>query len=385
MNKPCPSTKLNEKNEPLPSSSLSIKEVQSEQWDKTITNFSDLRQEQLAIFINNRWPKLDTQYCLFEKKLDTNNKEAIAGAAVMIARVPFLGSGVAIIKWGPMLKDCADPESSFSNYQACINLLIQRYAVEQNLLLSILPSTFAEPREWQETSLVEKGFSQGKDLSFPDRYYVNLTIDTESQRKSYASKWRYHLKKSEQEDLVFVHDTSDQNLEIFMDLYRVMADRKQFPDYSAIETLPILMSIEDKKLRPELFLITKSTVTVAAAIIFKSSDSAVYLYGATSDEALPLRAGYFMHDRIIQWLSGNTHAKWYDLGGNDGFSGLHQFKKGMVGQHGSITQVPAIYTYGHSIKSRTIGRGLFLLKDIKTTLQQRVEKWRSQLATADLP
>ena len=28
---------------------------------------------------------------------------------------------------------------------------------------------------------------------------------------------------------------------------------------------------------------------------FKAGDRAVYLYGATNDKALPLRAGYFMH------------------------------------------------------------------------------------------
>ena len=84
---------------------------------------------------------------------------------------------------------------------------------------------------------------------------------------------------------------------------------------------------------------------VAGAIIFKAGDRAVYLYGATNDKALPLRAGYFMHWHIIRWLRDNTPAHWYDLGGTDGFQGLHQFKKGMVGDAGVITPVPPVANY----------------------------------------
>lgn len=373
------------------SSDFSMTKVSSEQWDSTISSFTDLRQEQLAVFINNRWPKLDTQYCIFESKEGSSKQKVIAGAAVMVARIPVIGSGVAIIKWGPMLKDVAEFEQSEKQYQACIDLLIKYFAVEQNLLLSILPSTFADPRDWQETVLTNNGFSKGKGLSFPDRYYVDLALDADSQRKSYGSKWRYHLKKSEKEDLSFIHapafenSNKNEHFQIFMQLYQLMSDRKQFPDHSAVDTLPTLMSIKDKNLRPELFLVKKDNETVAGAIIFKAGDATVYLYGATSDAALPLRAGYFMHDRIIQWLSSNTDARWYDLGGNDGFSGLHQFKKGMVGKSGSITQVPVLYTYGHTLKSRLIGAALFKLKDIKASVQQRIESWRGKLASGDLP
>ena len=52
-----------------------------------------------------------------------------------------------------------------------------------------------------------------------------------------------------------------------------------------------------------------------------------------------------MHWHIIRWLRDNTRATWYDLGGTDGFQGLHQFKKGMVGDAGVITPVPPVANY----------------------------------------
>ena len=89
----------------------------------------------------------------------------------------------------------------------------------------------------------------------------------------------------------------------------------------------------------------KNGEVVAGAVIFTAGRTAAYLYGATNDDALPLRAGYFMQWNIIRWLRDNTRAEFYDLGGTDGFQGLHQFKKGLVGTEGLITPVPPICNY----------------------------------------
>ena len=68
------------------------------------------------------------------------------------------------------------------------------------------------------------------------------------------------------------------------------------------------MAMQSDVLRPELFLVSEGGEVIAGAIIFKAGDRAVYLYGATQDRALPLRAGYFLHWHIIGWLKANTRA-----------------------------------------------------------------------------
>ena len=79
--------------------------------------------------------------------------------------------------------------------------------------------------------------------------------------------------------------------------------------------------------------------------------------------ALPLRAGYFLHWNIIRWLRDNTEAKWYDLGGTDGFHGLHQFKKGMVGDAGVINPVPPVANFAAYRLPLLLGEGAFTLRD----------------------
>src|SRR5690606_18070049 len=150
--------------------------------------------------------------------------------------------------------------------------------------------------------------------------------------------------RSEKAGLTFEPGGADR-LPEFEALYEAMVDRKRFKDYSAHDTVPALMAMQNAQLRPELFFVRHEDAVIAGAIIFKAGNRAVYLYGATSSDALPLRAGYFMHWHIIRWLRDNTRASWYDLGGSDGFQGLHQFKKGMVGSAGVIHASPPAGNY----------------------------------------
>src|SRR5690606_30718560 len=93
--------------------------------------------------------------------------------------------------------------------------------------------------------------------------------------------------------------------------------------------------------------------------------------GATDDRALPLRAGYFLHWNIIAWLKANTSARWYDLGGTDGFAGLHQFKIGMVGDAGMVTPVPPTANYAvHSLP--------FLIGETALWARHRVQQIRAR-------
>ena len=80
------------------------------------------------------------------------------------------------------------------------------------------------------------GFWPGTPQPFPNYYFVRLRQTDVAQRKSLSQKWRYHLSKSEQQGLVFEAASADQ-LPRFQALYAAMSSRKNFPDYSAYETL----------------------------------------------------------------------------------------------------------------------------------------------------
>jgi hypothetical protein len=289
---------------------------------------------------------------------------------------------LAVSKWGPMLAKTDHPQK-LDIYAGMIDALVAEYATKRKLMLSVLPWASLSPFNAEYDHLVHRGFSRGLELGFPNRYIVNLRLSDAEQRKSFAQKWRYHLNKAEKERLVFEAAPAS-DLPRFQRLYAKMTERKKFPDYSAYQTLPHLFAEYPDALKPRLFFVTKDGEDVAGAVIFTAGKTAIYLYGATSDVALPLRAGYLMHARIISWLRDHSRAAWYDLGGSDGFSGLHQFKKGMVGQAGAITAVPPIAHFAASRRVWIAGLFVHKVRDWQFHLQTFAGRLRGTESKPDL-
>jgi len=356
---------------------LSVDRVEVADWDRLTADFDGICQEMTHVFASHRWPRVVEEPLIFSR-----DGKPVSAALVMIQRLPLGLASMAVVKWGPALRDeTADDADAI--YGATIDLLKADYADRRGMMLSVLPRA---PRP-DETDcfglLTARGFRRGSQFKFPHRYIVKLGLDEAEQRRSLAQKWRYHLNKSEKEGLSFEHAGPD-SLGEFDALYQAMTDRKQFPDHSAYDdTVARLMTTDVDALRPEVFFVRKDGEAVAGALIFKAGRTAVYLYGATNDKALPLRAGYFMHWNIIGWLRDNTEADWYDLGGTDGFQGLHQFKKGMVGSEGLIEAVPPIANYASRPMATIFGLGAYAARDGLMHVQHFLEKLRAGRAKPD--
>ncbi|MDR3471912.1 MAG: GNAT family N-acetyltransferase [Devosia sp.] len=350
----------------MPRLTVSVHTVPAETWDPIAAGYDGVVQEQLFAYARTRWPSARPEALLFKL-----GGEVVGGTLVMIQRLPLGVGAIAVCKWGPIFKDASRPDV-VALYDAMISAMIGEYAVKRKMMLSVLPRAATADHNWQYERLVARRFRPGATLLFPNRYIVNLRLSDEAQRKSFHQKWRYHLNKAEKAGLSFESAGVERAAE-FDALYQAMTDRKNFPDHSAYNTIPALFSLETPTLRPELFFVRHAGEVVAGAIIFKAGDTAVYLFGATNDKALPLRAGYFLHWNIIRWLRDNTSAKWYDLGGTDGFQGLHQFKKGMVGEAGVISQVPPVANYAAYRLPLLLGEGAFEARELLNRLRRRLE------------
>jgi lipid II:glycine glycyltransferase (peptidoglycan interpeptide bridge formation enzyme) len=355
--------------------SISLQLVSPDVWDETIARFDGVCQEQLYTFARTRWPGVSQEPVLLWQ-----GSELIGGSLMMIQRLPLGFSRIAIAKWGPMLAKTDRPDA-LAAYSGMIDALVDEYAKRRGMMLSILPRASLTESNPEYSSLIDRGFRKGTVLGFPNRYIVNLRLDDDEQRRSLHQKWRYHLNRSEKAGLSFEHAGAERRAE-FDVLYEAMTDRKKFADHSAYETVSALFEM-DEALKPELFFVRHEGEVVAGAIIFKAGDRAVYLYGATNEKALPLRAGYFMQWHIIRWLRDNTSAKWYDLGGTDGFQGLHQFKKGMVGDRGVISPVPPVANYASKPLPFLLGTAAFNARDLLHKLERWMDSRRPDRAHPD--
>ncbi|WP_158541642.1 lipid II:glycine glycyltransferase FemX [Pelagibacterium lacus] len=327
---------------------LALRYVDAARWDRLASGFDGICQEQLHTYAARRWPGVDLEPVEF-----VSGGEVVGGALVMLQRLPLGLATIALVKWGPILAKETAPNAA-RTIDEMVAALVDEYADRRGMMVSIMPKVEKGPGNRLEALLAARGFVSGVGVQYPQRYVVDLGVDDDTRLAGFAQKWRYNLRKSMKAGLRFEH-AGPEELGRFFTLYRMMSARKMFPDFSAIDTVDALMAMPDGTARPELFFVSKGDETVAGGIIFTRGRTACYLYGATADSALALRAGYFLHWHVITWLRENSTAQFYDLGGTDGFAGLHQFKSGMVGEAGHISPLPPVMNYASHWRARAAG------------------------------
>ncbi len=355
---------------------LEAERLARDAYDRAIETFDGVNQEVTAAFAGERWPMLELEPWLY--RLDG---KPVAAVLVMVWSLPARLCSIAALKRGPVLADESGPLRG-EIYGAALDHLTEEYALRRRMMLSVFPRAEIEPAVGAVTSLEARGFRPGARMPYPNFYFVRIAASDAAQRSTYAQKWRYHLNKSERQGLVFEAAEADQ-LPRFAALYEAMCSRKRFPDYSAYRTLPHLLRELPEALKPRLFFVTKDGEDLAGAVIFTAGRTAAYLYGATVEKALPMRAGYFMHDRIIAWLRSNCRADWYDLGGTDGFHGLHQFKKGMVGSCGLISPTPPVANYAARRRAKLLGLVVYTIRNGVQSVRGVITSAMSGLARPD--
>lgn len=149
---------------------------------------------------------------------------------------------------------------------------------------------------------------------------------------SLGQTWRANLKKSQKADLE-IADLDFSEYPEFLAIYGRMAERKQADLLGPVSSVPELLNILPADMQPRCVVARHEGEAVAGVVYAQTGDMAYYLYGATNDKALPLRAGYALQWEVLDRLRGKDC--WYDLGGAPE-QGLRQFKSGLVGKAGSI-------------------------------------------------
>lgn len=335
-------------------------------WDRLVAGFDGVCQEQLFAYARGRWPGLALEPVIFRR-----NGSPVGGALVMLQPLPLRLGTIALVKWGPILAD-ADASDAEALMTAMVAYLKTEYGERRRMMISIMAAVEPEKENRGFARLLELGFAPGETLRAPERYVVDIRLDDAARMARFAQKWRYHLRKALKADLKFERSESS-DLGRFMKLYDAMSERKRFADHSAIATVSDLFALPEGEGRPELFFVTHEGETVAGAIVFTAGKTAAYLYGATNDAALGLRAGYFLHWTIIRWLRDETRAQWYDLGGSDGSPGLHQFKSSMVGDGGYIHPLPPAANYASDISIRLAGEAAYAARGLFNRTRDRLD------------
>jgi hypothetical protein len=245
---------------------------------------------------------------------------------------PGFPSGVAYVKHGPFWRRRGvAPDEQI--YKAVVAATVAEYGASRGHLITIAPRPHPHFMSVEDGLLRASGFTARSQRKQPITYFlVNTGLTEEALRASLSQSWRHNLKQAERNGLEIAFRKPAEGLPDFLALHDAMIARKKFIDREPLHILPRMFT----QLPPNCCHIVTAAHAgeiMAGAIIILGGDVAYYLYGASADAALNLRAGYALHWQIARWLAGQGIG-WYDLG--DGFGHLRQFKHGFAGKSGAV-------------------------------------------------
>jgi hypothetical protein len=341
--------------------SVEVDSVADAAWDAIVAGFADINPEQTAAYAANHWKGRDSHLLL------SRDGEPVAGARIALVGLPLVGRGLAFLRFGPFWRrhgEDADPQT----YRAMAAALIEEYCIGRGYCLTILPRPHPDHHAVECGWLRDLGFAQRRKFEDPERYLVDTALDDDAQMKSLAQKWRYNLRQALAADLDIGLTDDPGEIAEFQRLYVSMMERKHFSSSTPVHLTGELIASLPERLKPRLAVARHGGRIVAGATIGLFGDTAYYMFGATSAEALPLKAGYALHWWVFRWLRGEG-LRWYDLGGAAHEPGLRQFKKGLVGKAGRIVVMEGEFDRWTAPLSRLSADVVFGLRHLKRRIR----------------
>lgn len=335
-------------------------------WDRLIGEFNDASYEQSTCLLDDRWGSKRVSHLVLRR-----GGVAVGGARLLLLKPPLLSTGLAQAKFAPfwLRRDRpADP----ADYRSLLAALVEEYCGRRGCYLSVVPRPHPDHYTRETAMLAELGF-EVRHPSFDDiRFFVNLGIGPDALMASLDQKWRRNLRQALEGNLEFRFGFTDEAFRSFFDMHQAMLARKGLHSDDPIHLLPTLTERLPQALRPQIALALHEGRPVAGAVVVVSGDLALYLYGASTDAALPLKAGYGLQWQIACRLA-EQELRWYDLGGGND-PGLHQFKRGFVGKKGVVLPLHGEYGRSGSVSGQILTDMLYVMRNA----QLRIRRLRSR-------
>ncbi|MEM8878740.1 MAG: GNAT family N-acetyltransferase [Pseudomonadota bacterium] len=348
--------------------------IPADQWDQLALRFVDVVHEQTQCFNGGRWSEDQIERLAFWQ-----DDELAAAAVLRKMSVPGTGVRITVLRWGPLWRPTGRPvrvETLAEVYDS----LAQRYAADSRDFLLLMSRTDPAANDDAPNALSARGYEPLVGPGSKPRYFVDVSLDPDTLRASLAQKWRYNLKKSEKNGLEIEILEGEAAFQRFRAMHQAMVQRKGIHETGPIDTLADILAAPQDELRPLVFIVSHQGEAVAGAVVDTSGEQANYLYGATTDRALPLKAGYFMQWKIVEHLSALPQSQWYGLGGGSSATcSLHQFKRGLVGKAGLTIDEPDAFYRAGSTYAALIGVAVTRVRWWQVTAHNEIQKRISSL------
>jgi lipid II:glycine glycyltransferase (peptidoglycan interpeptide bridge formation enzyme) len=259
--------------------------------------------------------------------------EVIAIVQARVAKVPWLRVGIAYIRWGPLWRRTGE-ETTTAHFRQALRAIRKEYVQNRGLVLRIFPIVIDDADASFSAILQEEGFSARRE-SRGRTILMDLSPDLDELREGMRAHWKRELKVAEKSKCEIVEGPNDELFGEFITIYKEMVSRKKFVEPNDIHQFREIQSRLPAKLKMTVMLAKSNGAICAGLICSAIGDTAVYLFGATSNTGTKSRGSYLLHWKLLDELKqGNV--KTYNLNGINPINnpGTYKFKNDLAGDNG---------------------------------------------------
>lgn len=306
----------------------SVDQITEAEWNDMLRLFADASLYQTWAYGAACWGSGQLSHLVLKR-----NQDIVGAAQVRLVRLPFIGKGIAYVRWGPLCRLQGGPIREDTLRQMLMALKTE-YADKRGLMLRIVPNIYSgEPgaESWQAASQ-DLGLTRAPHVHVYRTMRVDLRQSAEDLRKGLHQRWRNYLKNAEKAGYILREGATAELYETFLLLYRQMMARKQFDTTVDVDEFNLLQQALPCLHRMQVFLCERDGRPLNALVVSHIGESAIYLLAATGNEGLKERGAQLLQWRAMQWLK-ERGCRWYDVGGinPDRNPGVYQFKAGLGG------------------------------------------------------
>lgn len=303
--------------------------ISEQEWYEQLRQFDDANIYQTWAYGAVVWGSQNTSHLVLKRE-----GKVVALAQARIIRIPLVNIGIAYVRWGPVLRSPASDTNEVVFRQA-VRALRNEFTCRRKLVLRLFPALFHEEHEQYLRILEEEGFSPRVEASPSQTILMSLERPLEELREGMAAHWQRELKAAERKQVESRESVEDAEFGEFIEIYKEMVSRKQFVEPNDINQFRSIQELlpEDLKMR---ILLGKLGEDTAAGMIYSAiGDTAVYLFGATSNTGMKAKGSYLLQWKVLEALKQSRTATYNLHGINKARNpGTYKFKSDFGGSNG---------------------------------------------------
>jgi Acetyltransferase (GNAT) domain len=310
---------------------VTLRQVEPSEWTELLDGFADADYRHTAVYARLAAARSGAS----SELVAYETTEGVVGLAnVRIRSVPVIGSGLAYVSGGPVVRrNDRSPADCAASLRMALDALAAEYADRRGLVLRAAPPM--GDSDWdsaQARAFAAASFERTARTGEYRTFVLDLRASPAALRSSLRQKWRNGLNNAERQGLELRSGTDDASFLEFVRMYRPFQARKGFRAEHDADFYASVQAQLSERQRLYVQLAVKAGQTIAGHVSSMLGDTCVYLLGTTTDEGLRCKAAYLLQWRTI--LSAQERGMLqYDLGGidPDGNPGVYHFKSGLGG------------------------------------------------------